>query len=1083
MRLAGEGACTAADGRSIALEPKDALLLAYLAIEGPAPRAALAALSWPEVNAIRARANLRQRLSRLRQALGVDLVCGTGTLELAPGVAHDLSGSQAVLGALRFPAAPEFDAWLVGQRDQRSSDLRQATERQAEALERSGELAAALAVAQGLLRLEPLSEAAHRRVMRLHYLRGDRSAASMAFDDCERTLKDEVGARPSAETLALLHTIEQAQAHPWLPGQPLPASALKPPQLIGRAGELAALGKAWGAQQMFVLTGQAGAGKSRVLDTIAEATDGVLLVSGRPGDDKVPLATLSRLVQRLSERWPILRTVAAYSGFAARMAGPLGHEPPTARSVAPMVVDLLQAARAVSKDGLTGLVLDDLQFADEASVDTWQELLVWPALAGLRFGFASRVEGHAAVERIAAFSERSDAVMVPLPPLSGDAVQPFIESLALPMVDASAVAVALVRRIGGNPLHLLETIRHALEKHGHLRADNLEAPARVTELLEQRLLALPADGLLVVRIAAVAGDQFDPELAAAVSRRDVLELADAWHALERQGLLDARGFMHDLIGEAAHRLLPQPIARVLHARVAAHLAQRGAGAARLAHHLLCAGDEPAAVPHLAAAARQAWHLGRSREMRDAYLKAADIELARGHPDEAFDLFFDCAEAITEIGPRDVFSSVVERLAPLTHTPVQRARLAFMRVVDAHQRADHAVARAGIDEALALATASGDRLIEAECLFSKGVYATHDGCLHEAVRHLTAAVTLNREIGREQRAIAIELIVHTVLMWAGQARLARDRQRQALQPVLDAGSPQMLATLLMRQSEAELHLGDAGAATLTADRALAALRATDMLGAELASAARVISDVKRRCGRWDEALDIVNEAQQRLGMQTDPEQALAAALAHLYLDLGRPELAHRHIEAFAVVSQHSARQRRRTVALRWGYCFATGTQMQTATELAQALDSELLPLACELMLAAGRAAQPQVTATQCAALIARCEPERLREQLAPLHALCARLCVMEGDSQAALASISRAEQELLEGDIGADFPLCCLWLAIALQGLGQAADAAIRSQQGSTWLMARAQQSVPPEFRDSFLHRHPVHRELLALAAR
>jgi hypothetical protein len=94
---------------------------------------------------------------------------------------------------------------------------------------------------------------------------------------------------------------------------------------------------------------------------------------------------------------------------------------------------------------------------------------------------------------------------------------------------------------------------------------------------------------------------------------------------------------------------PQPIARVLHGRVATHLAGNGASAARLAHHLLSAGDDTAAVPHLARAARQAWHLGRSRETREAYFRAAAIELANGKPDAAFDLLFDCAESMTELG--------------------------------------------------------------------------------------------------------------------------------------------------------------------------------------------------------------------------------------------------------------------------------------------------------------------------------------------------------------------------------------------------------------------------------------------------
>ena len=74
LQLVGEPRLLHADGTSGALEPKDALLLAYLALEGPTPRRVLAALLWPDVDVERARANLRQRLFRLRRALGRDLL-------------------------------------------------------------------------------------------------------------------------------------------------------------------------------------------------------------------------------------------------------------------------------------------------------------------------------------------------------------------------------------------------------------------------------------------------------------------------------------------------------------------------------------------------------------------------------------------------------------------------------------------------------------------------------------------------------------------------------------------------------------------------------------------------------------------------------------------------------------------------------------------------------------------------------------------------------------------------------------------------------------------------------------------------
>jgi hypothetical protein len=107
--------------------------------------------------------------------------------------------------------------------------------------------------------------------MRLHYLRGDRAGALLAFDRCERTLKDEVGTRPSEETLSLLRTVEQAHPHSWIAGQALPASALRPPRLIGRDAEMSELARAWAAGHLFVVTGQAGSGKSRLLDAFAEA--------------------------------------------------------------------------------------------------------------------------------------------------------------------------------------------------------------------------------------------------------------------------------------------------------------------------------------------------------------------------------------------------------------------------------------------------------------------------------------------------------------------------------------------------------------------------------------------------------------------------------------------------------------------------------------------------------------------------------------------------------------------------------------------------------------------------------------------
>ena len=200
------------------LAPRDAALLAWLALEGPTSRDWLAALLWPTSSQAQGRTVLRQRLFQLKKALYTDLAAGSPLLALAEGVAHDLDEAVELLGKLDFADAPEFDAWLNQQRQRRQQREADSLRAQAQALEDAGDATAALPVAQALLRREPLSEVAHQRLIRLLYLTGDRAAALAAFDACEQLLKHELGARPAPETLALLATVERANA-------PMPAGA------------------------------------------------------------------------------------------------------------------------------------------------------------------------------------------------------------------------------------------------------------------------------------------------------------------------------------------------------------------------------------------------------------------------------------------------------------------------------------------------------------------------------------------------------------------------------------------------------------------------------------------------------------------------------------------------------------------------------------------------------------------------------------------------------------------------------------------------------------------------------------------
>ena len=77
----------------------------------------------------------------------------------------------------------------------------------ANALEKCGELAAALLLADRIAQLAPLQESACRRQMSLRYLRGDRAGAIDAFERFEARLKDHTAAPLSQATRDLLTTI------------------------------------------------------------------------------------------------------------------------------------------------------------------------------------------------------------------------------------------------------------------------------------------------------------------------------------------------------------------------------------------------------------------------------------------------------------------------------------------------------------------------------------------------------------------------------------------------------------------------------------------------------------------------------------------------------------------------------------------------------------------------------------------------------------------------------------------------------------------------------------------------------------
>jgi DNA-binding SARP family transcriptional activator len=742
LRLLGVPAWRRDAGPWQVLSRKDALLLAALALGGPQSRSRMASWLWPGVPLPRAHANLRQRMFRLRRQ-GGDLIDESGEgLRLADavrsdvwqgGCSDDADLAAVLLGGLPEDGTDDTQPWVDDTRRQwaaRRTDLLTGLATRHEA---AGALAAALAATEQLLALEPLLEHAWRRLMRLHVQRGDRAAALAAFERCEAVLQAELGVKPSPETLALLHRVDTLAATEPAESTALLAPALmRPPRLVGRQAERRAMAAAWQAGSAFVLVGEAGLGKSRLLHELAAEGPGRVLESARPGDEAVPYGALVRLLRsmaRVALRPHRLWPEGTARAELARLLPELGTPP-----AAPGMQALLQAAleqvfRSAPDAGVQAVLLDDLHHADAATRAVLQRVVAAP---GLWWGLATRPDvgppGPLAGELADWLASSVRLQPVLLSALDDADLAGLLASLRLPRLDTAALAPALARHCGGNPLFVLETLKHLL-LHGAQAgaADALPLPPSVQAVIAQRLQALSPPARALAHVAAVAGADFHAEVAADVLQAPVLTLAAPWAELQdAQVLRDAATtpqggdvFAHEAVRDAVLRSLPQALRGPVHARVAASLARRGAPPQRVARHYAAAGDLAAAAPCALAAAALALRLGGTAERLAHLRQAADWFAQAGQVGAAFDARVASVEACLAHEGLAPAAALAAQLLPQATTPAQRLALRLAQAGVGLAGYDVALCQQAAAAALDEAGPGSDEHLQARVLLAAG----------------------------------------------------------------------------------------------------------------------------------------------------------------------------------------------------------------------------------------------------------------------------------------------------------------------------------------------------------------------------
>jgi predicted ATPase len=113
------------------------------------------------------------------------------------------------LEGLSLPDAAAFEEWVTRWREHLGRALLEALMRLAELYLAGGEAERAQGAARRAVEMDPLSEAAHRALMRALTQGGQRSAALAQYDHCRQVLRAELGVAPEAETVALAEAIRE----------------------------------------------------------------------------------------------------------------------------------------------------------------------------------------------------------------------------------------------------------------------------------------------------------------------------------------------------------------------------------------------------------------------------------------------------------------------------------------------------------------------------------------------------------------------------------------------------------------------------------------------------------------------------------------------------------------------------------------------------------------------------------------------------------------------------------------------------------------------------------------------------------
>jgi DNA-binding SARP family transcriptional activator len=670
-----------------------ALLFRLASEVEPVSRSQLHLLFWADVPESVARRNLSHHLTHLRRALPEPQILTATTdrvwLEAdkvwcdavaLKGASFDNSEDKShlqflaglyhspFLESFNLPGCVEFEHWCLGERNRLERQYLKILASLVEYFSIRGEIKRAIRYAQQFLETDPLSEAIYQQLIQLHASLGDRHAALQHYTLCSTILQSELGVNPLPETRAIYQAVLHGEHR--FPKPELPADIPSLPEMkipfISRKAEIGVLeesiGKlSEGISQVVLISGEAGIGKSRLMQNFAERMQNranVLWGAGRAGMQAIPYQpildasrTMLGLAASVREHSPskhskekspndliepiwlseISRILPEVSLYYANLPPPLPLEPENARTRLFEALCHLTLSYAAQTDPLL-FCLDDLQWVDPTTKAWLIHIghLLSSGDHGLMILGSYRSEDASEVLELRRSLAR-EGILVEI--RLGGLEETALLELVRNHIGRRKGDVTLARRLhqvtDGNPYYTIETLRKLIEDG---RLENIEdhafqfaIPENVKEAIQGRLQRLSPMARQVLEAGSILGSSFGIDLLRVTAGRSHRETMAALDELLARILLvegeQEYQFDHELTRQSVEESLGQVRKQILHRRAARAYQRIDPGAVtQLAFHFELGGDHLKALHYHEQAARKvkevyAWQVVEHHQRR------------------------------------------------------------------------------------------------------------------------------------------------------------------------------------------------------------------------------------------------------------------------------------------------------------------------------------------------------------------------------------------------------------------------------------------------------------------------------------